>query len=634
MYGYKLGLKKIGESVPAAPANVVQPFLSGSGAVDTVVTSSSGTWTGFPTPTFNYDFKLNTVSVQSGASNTFTPGSINEGETLTVTVTATNSQGSANADSSNSLVVGVAPKNTVAPSIFGDNTFGSTLTTTDGTFTGTAPINYSYQWQRGDSPISGQTANTYVIGSSDSLANITCVVTGSNSYGSDSEVSNTITVVDFAPVNTVAPTVSPSGTQVTGTLITSNVGTWAGVTPITYEYKWTRNGVAISGATASTYTIQSADDGTTIRVEVKGSNTYGESAFVASSNSVSAVNAVAPSNTVAPVISGTAVVGQVLSSTTGTWTGTPTPTYSYQWKRGATNIGTNSSTYTLVQADAGNTSNITCVVTATNSAGSANATSNTIAQILDGNANTYLINSTNDVNATFKSAINQFVIDLKTNNLWSKMNRIYPFLGGTSSKCATDLVTGVNGTFSGTFTYSANGPLPNGTNAFFDTGFNATSLTANSNHLSFDSFTNNAVAIDYDMGVATNGTAGTNLLDMFLRRSNGTVALDAGNFPSGRVSSTSTDSIAYFVGSITAINDRRIFRNATQLNISTTSFAQTFANGNIYVFALNDLTPPFMGANPFGSKGSKLATIGAGLTAAEVTTLQTIRSTFQTAVSR
>ena len=286
MYGYKLGLKKVGESVPAAPVNVVQPLLSGNGAVGTVVTCSNGSWTGSPSPTFSFNFRVNGVSVQNGASNTYTPLIGDDTKTLTCLVTATNTQGSASEGASNSLVVGTIPN------------------------------------------------------------------------------------------NTVAPTVSPSGTQSTGTLITANVGTWAGTATIVYEYKWTRNGVAISGATASTYTIQSADDGTTIRVEVKGSNTYGESAFVASSNSVSAVNAIAPSNTVAPVISGTAVVGQTLTSTTGTWTGTPTPTYSYQWKRGATNIGTNATTYTLVAADAGQS--ITCVVTATNAGGSANATSNAL----------------------------------------------------------------------------------------------------------------------------------------------------------------------------------------------------------------------------------------------------------------
>ena len=48
-----------------------------------------------------------------------------------------------------------------------------------------------------------------------------------------------------------------------------------------------------------------------------------------------------------------------------TATGTPTPTLSYQWRRDSTtNIGTNSTTYTVVSADVGHT--IDCVVTATN----------------------------------------------------------------------------------------------------------------------------------------------------------------------------------------------------------------------------------------------------------------------------
>jgi hypothetical protein len=93
--------------------------------------------------------------------------------------------------------------------------------------------------------------------------------------------------------------------------------------------------------------------------------------------------AIPPVNTVAPVISGTAVVGQVLSTTNGTWDNIPL-SFSYQWKRGVTNVGTNANTYTLVSADAGQS--ITCVVTATNAGGSANATSNALsilATVLD-----------------------------------------------------------------------------------------------------------------------------------------------------------------------------------------------------------------------------------------------------------
>ena len=81
----------------------------------------------------------------------------------------------------------------------------------------------------------------------------------------------------------------------------------------------------------------------------------------------------APVNTVAPDVTGSQNVGDVLTTTNGTWTGSPT-SYAYQWKRGATNVGANANTYTLVSADAG--LNMTCVVTATNATGSTPATSN------------------------------------------------------------------------------------------------------------------------------------------------------------------------------------------------------------------------------------------------------------------
>jgi len=83
----------------------------------------------------------------------------------------------------------------------------------------------------------------------------------------------------------------------------------------------------------------------------------------------------APVNTVLPEITGSAIVTNLLTTDDGTWTGSPT-SYDYQWKRGATNIGTNANTYALVNADAGQS--ITCVVTATNAGGSTPATSNAV----------------------------------------------------------------------------------------------------------------------------------------------------------------------------------------------------------------------------------------------------------------
>ena len=76
----------------------------------------------------------------------------------------------------------------------------------------------------------------------------------------------------------------------------------------------------------------------------------------------------APGNSVAPTIAGPALAPATLTVTnTGTWSGSPT--FSYQWKRGTTNVGTNSPSYgTTNPADVGST--ITCVLTGSNAGGS------------------------------------------------------------------------------------------------------------------------------------------------------------------------------------------------------------------------------------------------------------------------
>lgn len=83
-----------------------------------------------------------------------------------------------------------------------------------------------------------------------------------------------------------------------------------------------------------------------------------------------------PANTATPVISGTTAVGDVLTTTSGTWTNTPS-SYTYQWKRNGTNIsGATSTTYTLQNADMA--TSLTCQVTAVNGDGSNYISSNQI----------------------------------------------------------------------------------------------------------------------------------------------------------------------------------------------------------------------------------------------------------------
>ncbi len=95
-----------------------------------------------------------------------------------------------------------------------------------------------------------------------------------------------------------------------------------------------------------------------------------------------AASSAAPSNTALPKITGKAAeTGQTLSASTGTWTSSSSLTYKYQWRRcdaqgnGCSNIsGADSATYQLKSTDVGHTVRVR--VTATNSDGSASASSN------------------------------------------------------------------------------------------------------------------------------------------------------------------------------------------------------------------------------------------------------------------
>ena len=263
-----------------------------------------------------------------------------------------------------------APVNTAIPVVSGTTIVGNTLTSTTGTWVSSAPITYSYLWQRGTTNIAGASNSTYLLQASDVGFNISCIVSATSAGSVSSAVSGgtaTITA-PVPPANTAVPTIS--GTVAIGNTLTSTTGTWTG-TP-TYTYQWQRGTTNIVSATSSTYVVQAADYANTLRCVVTATNAAG-SAAANTANTV-AVPAQAPVNTAVPAIGGVVAIGNTLTSTTGTWTGTPTPTFSPQWQRGTTNIaGATSGSYVVQAADYANT--LRCVVTATNAGGSAAANS-------------------------------------------------------------------------------------------------------------------------------------------------------------------------------------------------------------------------------------------------------------------
>jgi|GEM_PF-6393333 len=105
---------------------------------------------------------------------------------------------------------GTAPTNTAPPTISGSAATGRTVTAQPGTWTGTQPITYKYQWQRCDksgagcADIAGATANTYLVGSADNGSTLRVRVTAANSAGSSSATSSQTSVVTAPAATSVA----------------------------------------------------------------------------------------------------------------------------------------------------------------------------------------------------------------------------------------------------------------------------------------------------------------------------------------------------------------------------------------------------------------------------------------------
>ena len=81
-------------------------------------------------------------------------------------------------------------------------------------------------------------------------------------------------VVVDVPVNSTIPVVT--GDTGEGDTLTTTTGSWTN-SPTSYTYRWLRDDVAISGATASTYVLTATDVGTTIKSEVTAINAGGSS---------------------------------------------------------------------------------------------------------------------------------------------------------------------------------------------------------------------------------------------------------------------------------------------------------------------------------------------------------------------
>jgi hypothetical protein len=356
-----------------APPSGGQPTISGTPQVGQILTEAHGTWTNTPTSyAYQWERCSTACTAIAGANNqTYTVVAADEGFSIEVQETATNADGSSVPPGTSAATAEVLPPpvDSTVPTITGITWQGQMLTEAHGTWTNT-PTSYTYQWMRctGSSCalISGATAQTYVLTSTDVGDTIEVQETASNADGASATPATstaTATITLPPPTDFSAPTIS--GVTQQGQTLNENHGRWTN-SPTSYTYQWIRcdgtgvNCVAVAGQTAQAYALTAADVGGTIVVVETATNAGGSNyAYSALTSVVTTPAGIVPPpvNASPPTASGVAQQGGTLTASTGSWSNNPS-SYAYQWMRCkgsscAAIPGATGQSYTLSAADVG-----------------------------------------------------------------------------------------------------------------------------------------------------------------------------------------------------------------------------------------------------------------------------------------
>ena len=381
------------------------PRISGSAAEDDVLSASTGIWGSGRNPiSYRYQWRRCNSSgggcsdIEHAHAQSYTLEAGDVGSTIRVVVTATAPEGEDSDTSDPTAVVTAMPlSNGSLPMIWGGAYAEALLTATEGTWTSSTAVSYSYHWQRCNAEgascraIEGATEQSYSIDEADVGSTLRIAVTATNATASETVMSDATAVVEATVRNTRAPSISQTTTTFGDTLV-ADPGSWRGSGSITYEYRWQRcdaegeNCNAIPFATEATYLLGEADIATTLRLQVTASN--GSVSSTATSAATAAITNARPSNAEAPTISGSAVVGGLLVAQDGAWSGAQPMSFEYQWQRcdesgrscGDIEDATEGA-YTPAGEDAGRT--VRVLVTATNSVGEATTASTPTPSLLE-----------------------------------------------------------------------------------------------------------------------------------------------------------------------------------------------------------------------------------------------------------
>ena len=306
-----------------------------------------------------YQWYRDGVAITGATGSAYTTTQTDVGSVISVVASYTDDQGTAESMSSAGTAVVTNVNDPVAgqPVIVGSPEEDQTLTTDTAGISDADGLGvFSYQWYRDGLAIGGATSSTYTLGDADVDASITVTVSYTDQHGNAESTTSAavgpVTNINDAPEGSV---LIDNTTPAQGEVLTaSNSLSDADGLSEPISYQWYRDGVAITGATGTTYTTTQTDVGSVISVVASYTDDQGTAESVSSVGTAAVTNVNDPVSG-QPVITGLAAEDQTLSvDTSGISDADGLDVFSYQWYRdGVAIAGASTPTYTLGDADVG-----------------------------------------------------------------------------------------------------------------------------------------------------------------------------------------------------------------------------------------------------------------------------------------
>ena len=279
---FKIKVKEA--AVTAAKANspaTGAPTISGAARVgETLTADTSGIadTDELTKVSYSYQWIAGESDIDGATNSTYTLSDDDEGKAIRVRVSFIDDAGNQESLTSAATAAVEARPNTPAtgaPAISGTPQLGETLiASTSGVADedGLTNVSYSYQWIAGGSDIDGATGSSYLLTTSEQGQTVQVRVTFTDDANNAESLTSEATVAVAAKTNselTGLPTIS--GTPQVGQTLTagtSGIADEDGLTNVSYSYQWTAGGSDIDGATGSSYTLTSSEQGQTVQVRV------------------------------------------------------------------------------------------------------------------------------------------------------------------------------------------------------------------------------------------------------------------------------------------------------------------------------------------------------------------------------